>query len=98
MLNALATGCKKFHENGTISKDLMLTMNDLDSFRIAVGGHEIFQMIANEVANAEKEVLIQTFVWDRNIEGVTWLKNALIAVADRKKKEIDPEPHHAPFR
>jgi len=69
---------KKYAENGTVRYDLVKTLNnDINTFKVLVGGIQIFSQIAQEVSRAKNEVLIQTFAWDSKIIGVEWLKNAL---------------------
>lgn len=79
----------KFSNGGTIS-DNMISINDASTFEVMVKGNEIFKTIAEKIKNAEFEILIQTFAWERNIVGVKWIREALIEVAERKAQEEKP--------
>lgn len=79
-------------QRGTISSENMVSLNNGTSFMVAVTGEQIFRMIADAVSTARLEVLIQTFAWEKNIDGVKWLNEALMAIAKKKATDDKPTP------
>lgn len=84
LINSLRDIAIEYSDKGCVHPNLILSMNDPSKIQMGVGGEQIFKMIAQAVQEAEDEVLIQTFTWDKKIHAVDWLNEALKAVAKRK--------------
>lgn len=89
-MDKISESARNLSARGTIDASYVDSLNNDDSFAVAVKGSNIFRMIAETVARAKQEVLIQTFAWESNIQGVTWLRDALIIAAQNLEPDSDP--------
>ena len=89
-MDKISESARNLSARGTIDASYVDSLNNDDSFAVAVKGSNIFRMIAETMARAKQEVLIQTFAWESNIQGVTWLRDALIIAAQNLEPDSDP--------
>lgn len=75
-------------DRGLVSKKNMLSLNDSSLTEVAVDREQIFDLILKNVRHAKKQVVIQTFVWDKNIPFVKDLRQALCDASKNKLKRL----------
>lgn len=72
---------------GTVSRELIQTINDAETIQTVVGGVAIFRMMNEAIALAESEVLIQTFAYESDIPAVAHLHDTLEQIAAKKEEQ-----------
>ena len=83
LLNDMAPYLKK----GTVDSFRVFSGNNFASTRVYRTGDEIFGLAKNLIANAKHEVLLQTFLYEKNSMGVIKLREGVEALEERLKKE-----------
>ncbi len=75
-------------DHNLISKRNVLSLNDNSLTEIAIDRKQIFDMILKNVKHAKKQVIIQTFVWEKNIPFINDLRQALCEASKNKLKKL----------
>jgi phosphatidylserine/phosphatidylglycerophosphate/cardiolipin synthase-like enzyme len=67
LMRAIHAGAKDVVKRGPIPEELFATAKNRVDPKVLVEGPEIFPKMAELIANAEREILFQTFVWEESI-------------------------------
>ena len=91
LMKKVITAVNKVKKKATVKPKFIFTKGyvDLDVYR---GGDEIFGKMAKMIENAEKEVLIQTFIFDMNSPSATMVYDAIVKLEKKRKKMKAKEP------
>lgn len=73
-----------YNKDSSISVKKALSVIDTSNIQFAVYGDEIFNLIIEAVGKAKKQVLIQTFVWDKRTKVVHDLRQTLEKIGREK--------------
>ncbi len=69
---------------GWIPQEKLLSITDVNQIEFALKGEQIFDLIINEIKKTKKQILIQTFAWDRRTKFVLDLQSTLIEIGREK--------------
>ncbi|WP_419418557.1 phospholipase D-like domain-containing protein [Legionella sp. D16C41] len=76
-----------------IPENKLLSVIDIDEVKFALR-EQIFDLIINEVKKAKKQILIQTFAWDKRIRFVQDLRDTLKYIGQEKLNRGDRDLFH----
>ncbi|MGQ3890006.1 phospholipase D-like domain-containing protein [Legionella sp. CNM-1927-20] len=88
-MNSIIVNVLSVVDKGWIPQKKLLSVVDINQIEFALKGEQIFDLIINEIKKAKRQVLIQTFAWDRRTKFVHDLQSALIEIGRRKLNQGD---------
>lgn len=77
LMKPIAEGVVALAKEGTIPREQILTMTDASSIEIVDNTAEGFELLGREIRKAKKQVLIETFAWDKQTPAVQEVRKAL---------------------
>jgi len=91
LMKKVIKAVNKVKKRATVRPEFIFTKGyaDLGVYR---GGDEIFGKMAKMIESAEKEVLIQTFIFDMNSPSATMVYDAIVKLEKKRKKMKAKEP------
>lgn len=79
-------------KHSMISEDQMLSTVNASEIAFAACGDNIFDLMIKAVATAKKQILIQTFVWDKRTPAIKNLQSKLKEIGEKRLADGDHTP------
>jgi len=91
LMKSIMKDLDPFIKKGSVSKKRVLTNKNFVSRRVFRTGNEIFNLTRELIKNAQKEVLLQTYLYEKGSQGVLQINKGIIELQERLKKKGKPK-------
>jgi phosphatidylserine/phosphatidylglycerophosphate/cardiolipin synthase-like enzyme len=91
LMKSIMKDVDPFIKKGSVSKKMMITNKNFVSRRVFRTGNEIFNLTRELIKNSQKEVLLQTYLYEKGSQGVLQINKGIMELQARLKKKGKPK-------